>query len=465
MEMMVLSHRWLNLLCLSICALLLTAGCTTTSAQGEETPTPEVFIALTRAVLLSPTGGSITGTVLWGTTPVPGAQVELRTGAWAANTEGAVATTVADAAGRFVLEDLATGDYGLVALWSDGGANTAPVTPVQVSPEAKVTGIDVYLAKELELLEPASGAEVSATPTLGWAGLPDVAAYQLSIIDAGTTELVFDLAITDTTEAPHIVAPPLTPGHTYQWIVNGLQTQTADTSAANLLASLRSEFRVRASDASAPPAASCVTAFEQRELREPYQRWHDQARYTLSTDELSRYLHTMGIAGLCIPPEFGSPFLNVDWDSTQGTAVTGQMISLGFEDLYTSAGWSRAFLLYATYDFATGSEYDVFASSQDRDAVRSGTMPGLIQGNGVKGFVRFKPSDYSFGNRTLYKAFVFPYDVGYVAVVYALGDYEDSSDWDALIQDFSKGAYPPETQAVVALVDAFAASLTFESTN
>jgi hypothetical protein len=458
---MTLSHRYFTLLWLSICAMLLTAACNTTSAQVEETPTQEVFIALTQAVPLSPTDGRIAGTVRWGTNPVPDARVELRTGAWATNTERATATALADAAGQFVLENVPAGDYGLVGLWPDGGANTAPVTPVQVSAGADLAGIEVYLAKELELLEPASGAEVSATPTLRWTGLPGVAVYQLWIIEAGTTELVFDLVITDISQAPQIVAPPLTPGHTYQWVVNGLQTQTADTSAGNLLASLRSEFRVEASDVLTPPVAPCATVFESRELREPYQRPEDRARYTLSTDELKAYLTVMEIAELCIPPEFGAPFLNVDWDSAQGTAVSGRMISLGFEDLYPGAGWSRAFLLYATYDFATGSEYDIFAKPEDRDAVRNGTLPNVIEANGVKGFVRFKPSDYSFGARTLFKTFVYPFETGYVAVVYALGDYDAASDRDALIQDFEKGAYPPELQGMVALVDALATSLKF----
>jgi hypothetical protein len=305
---MTLSRRFFTLLWLSICATLLTAACSTTSAQVEETPTPEVFIALTQAVPLSPTDGRIAGTVLWGTTPVSGAQVELRTGAWATDTEGVKGIAIADAAGQFALENVPVGEYGLVALWPDGGANTAPVTPVQVSAGAELTEIEVYLAKELELLAPASGAEVSATPTLRWSGLPEVAAYQLWIVDAGTTELVFDLVITDTSQALQIIAPPLTPGHTYQWMVNGLQTQAVDTSAGNLLASLRSEFRVKASDASVPPTAPCVTTFERRELREPVQHGDDQARTTLSTDELNGYLATMGVAAPCIPPQFGDLF-------------------------------------------------------------------------------------------------------------------------------------------------------------
>jgi len=103
----------------------------------------------------------ISGRMLWGTTPVAGAQVELRTDAWAdPNNSETIALTLADGNGQYQLETPpAGGEFGLVALWPSGGANTAPVTPVQVSDAAKLTGMDLYLAKELELLEPVSGAE------------------------------------------------------------------------------------------------------------------------------------------------------------------------------------------------------------------------------------------------------------------------------------------------------------------
>lgn len=104
---------------------LLTAACTTTRAQPEETPTPEVFIGLKQAVLLPQADGSIAGTALWGTSPVLGAQVEVRMGARATNTVAARGTAIAEAAGQFVLEEVAASEYGLVALWPDGGANVA----------------------------------------------------------------------------------------------------------------------------------------------------------------------------------------------------------------------------------------------------------------------------------------------------------------------------------------------------
>jgi hypothetical protein len=222
----------------------LATGCTAKMvAQEPPTPTPEVFIPRTVVV---PNGPMVSGRVLWASTPVAGARVELRTGAWAdPNNSEAIAVTFADSSGQYQLEaPPAGGQFGLVALWPDGSANPAPVTPVQMVAGTDLTGADVYLAKELELLEPISGAEVEATPTLRWIGSPGVRAYTLQIVDAGTTELVFDLAITEISPTMHLVAPPLTPDRTYRWMVNGWERDDGDSSASNLLAGLTSEFKV-----------------------------------------------------------------------------------------------------------------------------------------------------------------------------------------------------------------------------
>jgi hypothetical protein len=213
------------------------------------------------------------------------------------------------------------------------------------------------------------------------------------------------------------------------------------------------------------PSALCRTSFARHELREPYQKHGGKARYTLSAKELHAYLDAMGVAELCIPPALGAPFLNVDWDSAGGVGVAerGRMISVGFEATYTGGGWSEAFLLYATYDFAAGVMYDTYARPQDRDALRNGTMPGAFEVNGVQGFVRFHPSNFGYHRRDVYKTIVYPFETDYVAVVYHLGDWPADADWDALIQDLSAGAYPPDRQpqATVALVDTLAGSLRF----
>jgi hypothetical protein len=253
------------------------AGCQAMVTVEPPTPTPEVSIPLTAVMAERST---IAGRVLWGTTPVAGAPVELRTGAWAdPGASESIARTVSGNNGEFQLEaPPAGGEFGLVARWPDGSANQAPVTPVQIGAGQAVANVEVYLARTLEMLEPTAGAEVAATPTLRWAGLPGVAAYHLWIIDAGTTELVFDLVITDTTEVVQVVAPPLTPGRTYNWTVTGLAANNGDSSSRNLLAGLAGQFKVKPADTTGLPVSSWAITFEHRALHEPCQR-HDGQVY------------------------------------------------------------------------------------------------------------------------------------------------------------------------------------------
>ena len=222
---------------LGVCLVL--AGC---AVPG---PVPDVT---TPVVPTSSSGLAITGRVLWGDAPVASARVEMRTGAWAEPLASqVVAQSVADAEGNFALEaPLGSDEFGLVALWPDGGANPAPVTPVRIAPDDRRIKADVALARELVWLEPAPGAEVSNTPTLRWEGLPSVDHYQLWVVDQGTTELVFDLNMTENTASEQrVVLPPLTPDRTYTWDVQG---RSADDT---LLARRIGEFRVAAPAAAA----------------------------------------------------------------------------------------------------------------------------------------------------------------------------------------------------------------------
>jgi hypothetical protein len=232
-------------------ALGLLAGCATTQViQETSTPTPEIFIPRTVVV---PAGATISGHVLWGATPVAGARVELRTGAWAdpAASE-AIAQTIADANGAYELEaPPGGGEFGLVAVWPDGSASTAPATPVQVAAGDQRVEANVYLARELEWVEPAPGAEVGTTPTLRWNGVPGVTQYKVWVVDAGTTDLAFDVTFTGDPAGPQtVVLPPLTPGHTYTWDVQGLDAD------GNLVARLTGTFEV-ISQAALLPVAAC----------------------------------------------------------------------------------------------------------------------------------------------------------------------------------------------------------------
>lgn len=198
--------------------LLLLAGCTPITRPAEP-----VAQGNTR----------ISGRVLWAGEPVPGATVELRSGAWATAAAEVLARTVADSNGEYLLENPPLGEYGLVAGWPDGGANRAAVTPVQITTGAELTGVDVYLVRELELVEPASGATVTTTPTLRWQPFPATDRYRVWVIDAGTTELMVDQLVSTTSFA---VTEPLKQDATYTWLVQAL------TANGLLLAELENTF-------------------------------------------------------------------------------------------------------------------------------------------------------------------------------------------------------------------------------
>jgi hypothetical protein len=283
-------HTWVYVLSLLL-SLGLLAACTVKAAQDSPTPTPEVFIPRTA---VAPQGPTITGRVLWGETPVGGARVELRTGAWAdpANSE-TIAQAVADADGYFELEAPPNGGtFGLVALWPESGANTSPVTPVQVAAGDGRIEADVYLAKELEWLEPASGTEVSATPTLRWGGVPGVSEYRLWVVDAGTTELVFDLTITENPGVEQtVILPPLTPGRAYSWDVQGLDV------GGSLLARRTGEFEIAPQPAISEPAPSQIVALDET--------WYQYTNYQLGFS-------------IQVPQTVVSPYGSCKWSEENG---------------------------------------------------------------------------------------------------------------------------------------------------
>jgi hypothetical protein len=207
----------------------------------------------------------------------------------------------------------------------------------------------------------------------------------------------------------------------------------------------------------------CATAFEQRELKEPYQRRKaGQPRFTLSETELNDYLALMGIESVCMPEELGAPFLNVDWDSRQIPGAQGRMVSLGFENLYPGSGWSSGYVLYSTYDFKMGTEYDVFARLEDRDALKQGVLPDLVEVNGAPGFIRMMGGLYP-GTLLVQKAVVFPFEAYYVAVVYQFwgSDPEDAN----AVQQIKDGEYPAEYVQQAQALDAFIQSIHFDQSH
>ena len=168
----------------------------------------------------------------------------------------------------------------------------------------------------------------------------------------------------------------------------------------------------------------------------------------------------MGIQALCVPVELGAPFLNADWDSARIPA-TGRMVSIGFERLYHDAGWSDLFLIYSTYDFTAGTEFDRFATVEDRDALRNHSLAHETEVNGVSGFIRFKTgmSAYEGQSQPIYRTVVFPFEDYYVAIVYNLGACD--GDASEQIREFEQGDYPAECAAQVEMMDSLVNSLHF----
>jgi hypothetical protein len=227
----------LNRCAFYIVLAVLTTGCVVPTAPsvGQPAATPAAADTPLPAATQA-TGRSISGQVLWGQKPVPQAQVELRTPGWVVTQDPALASTVADVTGHYVLENPPVGDYTLVGIFPDGEPDQGGWTPVVISAGEALTGTNVILERELRLLEPTSGAEEIATPTLRWESFPGVTRYRVWVVDAGTTELVIDHVTEETSLA---VESPLKAGQTYTWVVNGIDA------VGTTLASLTSEFRVK----------------------------------------------------------------------------------------------------------------------------------------------------------------------------------------------------------------------------
>jgi len=207
---------------MSVLLALLVAGCAIATPEpvAQPTPTPAPTVMAPEATEVSSAAGTqITGKVLYGGEPVPHARVELRTPGWQTKPGPAVASAEADAQGQFVLENIPAGDYTLIGIFPDGEEDSGGWPPVTIATGETITELTVPLERGLQLLEPASGAQVEASSTLRWEGFLDAARYRVWVVDAGTTELAFDQVTPDTSL---VVTPPLKPGRTYNWMVNAL---------------------------------------------------------------------------------------------------------------------------------------------------------------------------------------------------------------------------------------------------
>jgi hypothetical protein len=190
----------------------------------------------TPGVSASPRDPGISGTAYWGTTPMPNAIVELRTGDWNVNPNAVVQSATTDPEGRYFMSNLPAGDYALCGLFPEGVQERSKCESVHIEAGQDMPGHNVMLVRALQVTGPAVNEQVNATPTLSWQSFPNAAQYDVFVIDAGTTELLQHEVVT----SPRFtVTAPLQPGRTYTWAVNAV---AAD---GGLLADVESRFIVQ----------------------------------------------------------------------------------------------------------------------------------------------------------------------------------------------------------------------------
>lgn len=167
-----------------------------------------------------PSGATrVNGMALWGTQPVPRANImasEVVTG----TTRPARVETMADAKGQFTLAIPAPGAYELLAYWPDSvGAGCVFPKTVNVAAEPGLNIGVLTLAKRADLMKISPGEVLTNTvPELNWQSYPGVYAYDLVVTDVSTEQPV----LTENTPATRFTATTaLEPGMQYQWSLTG----------------------------------------------------------------------------------------------------------------------------------------------------------------------------------------------------------------------------------------------------
>ena len=139
--------------------------------------------------------------------------------------------------------------------------------------------------------------------------------------------------------------------------------------------------------------------------------------------------------------------------------ATGRMISVGFENLYGGGGWSQGYLVYATYDFSIGSEYEIFASPSDFEQIENGSISNSLNADGVRGFIRYHRG-IPMGKQMVLKTYVFPFEHTYLAAVINLGAY-DPAEVENIISELEAGRNPDPNNENIALMDLLVSSIRF----
>ncbi|HSN77675.1 MAG TPA: hypothetical protein VL334_21585 [Anaerolineae bacterium] len=230
----------LSITLLAACAApIVPAASPTPMAATVDQPTVAPATAPTAApveVSASPRDPGVSGVARWGTQPVPDAIVELRTGGSRVNPDAVQQSAITDPEGRYLMQNTPAGDYVVCGLFPEGVQERSTCTPVHIEAGQDTPGIDVMLLRTVEIISPAADEQVSATPALSWRSFPEAVQYEVFVIDAGTTELVYHEFVPGT-EFP--IPAGLQAGRTYDWVVNAV---AAD---GGLLADINSRFAVQ----------------------------------------------------------------------------------------------------------------------------------------------------------------------------------------------------------------------------
>ena len=207
-----------------------------------------------------------------------------------------------------------------------------------------------------------------------------------------------------------------------------------------------------------PYPSECRGELASRSLGEPLADPGASIGGTVTPTQLAHYLNIMGIQSLCIPRTFGAPTLNVDWHYPE--ASIGRMISIGFDGLYSGpwSAWGRAFIVYSTYDFEVGSEYETYATQDDLQATRSRSMPRMITVDGSDGFIRFIPALYG---EVIDIAYIIPFETHYLAAVFTVGQYDPALVNDNILQ-METGQHPDLANPDLPLFIELVSSIQFE---
>lgn len=222
-----MSKNTLIRLLITLVSLALLAACVPLTAPAPaNTPTAapmtepaSVPAVETVVVSASPRDPGVSGVARWGTQPMPDAIVELRTGDWRANPDAVLQRATTDPEGRYLMQNTPAGDYVVCGLFPEGAQERSTCTPVHIEAGQDTPGIDVMLLRTVQLASPAAGEQVGAAPVLRWESFPGAAKYEVFVIDAGTTELLYREFVTGT-QFPIVTALPA--GRTYDWVVNAV---------------------------------------------------------------------------------------------------------------------------------------------------------------------------------------------------------------------------------------------------